>query len=58
LVSNFNDQKIYKNVFGGDDDIAASKTECKYCKMYGDIVSYIKSVVIQDDIKVQNTAII
>jgi len=32
LVKHFYDQKIDKNIFGGDDDIAASKMECKYCK--------------------------
>ena len=36
LVKYSNDRKIEKNICGEDDDPAASKTECKYCKqVYG-----------------------
>jgi len=36
LIKHSNDQKNENSILGEDDDIAASKTECKYCKhVYG-----------------------
>ena len=36
LIKHSNDQKDENSILGEDDDIAASKTECKYCKhVYG-----------------------